>query len=362
MIYLRSFLLIELLSVSSVFAQNASAYFPLQADYKWYFKSVPLDTLNNPVDSLTFYGIDSFAVTTPYFGKDAKVVLSKTGSLSTINSLPFLDSAYFNFEGTNGWEYFDPTIISELIGNPDTSLGINFITFFNSLEGWYSYYRFASPSNTDYQIFKKDTAVTINSVTATLRFELRGKRLPDEQLNTELGVLDCKKFSFEVRISYLLLGSIPIKMFGVENTIWIAPDNWKVKSYIPATNIDLSYLGFPAFKIPGLESNIITPITSVKENDPEILSGFILYQNYPNPFNPGTTLSFVISKSSLVKLKIYDVLGNEVAVIVDEYKQAGKYEVEFQATAGSSQLSSGVYFYQISAGNFLETKKMILIR
>ena len=86
--------------------------------------------------------------------------------------------------------------------------------------------------------------------------------------------------------------------------------------------------------------------------------GFILAQNYPNPFNPTTTISFSIPSSGFTSLKIYDVLGNEVATLVNEVQPAGKYEVTFNA----SSLSSGTYFYKLQAGNFIETKKMILVR
>jgi hypothetical protein len=101
---------------------------------------------------------------------------------------------------------------------------------------------------------------------------------------------------------------------------------------------------------------------------------FALEQNYPNPFNPSTKIRFVIpnevrnlkdfssqaprNDNMLVSLKVFDVLGNEVATLVDEFKPAGRYEVEFNA----SFLSSGVYLYQLKAGEFIQTKKMILIR
>ncbi|HMN25419.1 MAG: T9SS type A sorting domain-containing protein [Ignavibacteriaceae bacterium] len=360
---LKNFLIVILLSIQSLYGQTASTYFPAQTGYKWNFKSVPLDSLNNPVNSLEFYGIDSFAVVTPYFGKTANVVLSKTGTLSTINSIPFLDSTYYNFDGTNGFEYFDPTLISGLLGNIDTSLGINFVTFFNSLEDWYSYYRFASGNNVEYQIFKKDTAVTVNSISATLRFELIGKKLADETLNTEIGTFNCKKFLLEVRISYLLLNIFPVKMFGVENTIWLAPNNWKVKSYIPTTNVDLSYLGFPAFNIPGLETNITTPITSLEDNNFETVKDFVLYQNYPNPFNPSTKISWQSSVSSWQTLKVYGLLGNEVATLVDEYRSAGNYEVDFSAAPGfHPAITSGIYFYQLQVDGFIQSKKMILLK
>ncbi len=87
-------------------------------------------------------------------------------------------------------------------------------------------------------------------------------------------------------------------------------------------------------------------------------SEFSLSQNYPNPFNPGTVISYQLPVNSFVTLIVYDVLGNEVAVPVNEQKSAGTFKVEFNA----SDLGSGVYFYQLKAGGFVETKKMILIK
>ncbi len=85
---------------------------------------------------------------------------------------------------------------------------------------------------------------------------------------------------------------------------------------------------------------------------------FNLEQNYPNPFNPSTKIQYQVSCNSHVKLKVFDVLGNEVATLVNEEKSAGSYEVEFDA----EKLSSGIFFYQLRAGSFTETKKMLLIR
>ena len=85
---------------------------------------------------------------------------------------------------------------------------------------------------------------------------------------------------------------------------------------------------------------------------------FILSQNYPNPFNPSTKISWQSPVGSWQTLKIYDVLGNEVATLVDEYKPAGTYEVEWNA----GDFPSGVYFYQLKTENYIETKKMILLK
>jgi len=83
-----------------------------------------------------------------------------------------------------------------------------------------------------------------------------------------------------------------------------------------------------------------------------------LYQNYPNPFNPSTIIKYELPRQSLVTLKIYDVLGREVAVLVNEQKPAGRYEFKFDG----KNLSSGIYFYRIKAGDFVQTKKMILLK
>jgi len=96
----------------------------------------------------------------------------------------------------------------------------------------------------------------------------------------------------------------------------------------------------------------------ISEKDSDLLSGYFLAQNYPNPFNPSTNIQYRVSGNSQVILKVYDILGNEVRTLVNEYRSAGIYEVEFDA----SLLPSGIYFYSLQAGNFLETKKMILIK
>ena len=89
---------------------------------------------------------------------------------------------------------------------------------------------------------------------------------------------------------------------------------------------------------------------------------FILYQNYPNPFNPSTIIGWRSPVSGWQTLKVYDVLGNEVATLMDEYKPAGTYEVEFHPESVDRHLVSGIYFYQLRAGNFIETKKILYLK
>jgi len=93
-------------------------------------------------------------------------------------------------------------------------------------------------------------------------------------------------------------------------------------------------------------------------NNLQPLLTYSLSQNYPNPFNPTTTISYTIPKNGLVTLKVYDVLGTEVAELVNEVKEAGNYSVTFNA----SELPSGIYFYTLTSGNFMATKKLILLK
>jgi uncharacterized delta-60 repeat protein len=102
--------------------------------------------------------------------------------------------------------------------------------------------------------------------------------------------------------------------------------------------------------------------TGVETLSNDLPTNYSLSQNYPNPFNPSTNIKFTISDFGFVSLKVYDVLGNEIANLVNEEKLAGEYEVEFNTSSIKHLPSSGVYFYQLKAGDFIRTKKMILLK
>jgi hypothetical protein len=103
-----------------------------------------------------------------------------------------------------------------------------------------------------------------------------------------------------------------------------------------------------------------TTFTDVEDEQNFLPTEYKLEQNYPNPFNPSTKISWQSPVGSWQTLKVFDILGREVATLVDEYRDAGSYNVQF--TMHNLQLSSGIYFYQLNAGSFIETKKMILIK
>ncbi|MFZ1518317.1 MAG: T9SS type A sorting domain-containing protein [Ignavibacteriaceae bacterium] len=97
--------------------------------------------------------------------------------------------------------------------------------------------------------------------------------------------------------------------------------------------------------------------TDIEDENIEV-SDYSLYQNYPNPFNPSTKIRYSVSSSQFIQLKIYDVLGKEVALLVNREQSAGTYEVNFDG----KHLTSGIYFYSLKAGSFTDTKSMLLIK
>ncbi len=106
----------------------------------------------------------------------------------------------------------------------------------------------------------------------------------------------------------------------------------------------------------------VTFRSTTEASDEAYLPGNFLYQNYANPFNPSTKISWQSPAGSWQTLKIYDLLGREIATLVDEYKPAGRYEVDFNASSAAGGLSSGVYFYRLQAGAFIDTKKLLLLK
>ena len=112
-------------------------------------------------------------------------------------------------------------------------------------------------------------------------------------------------------------------------------------------------------------SNFTIQPTDIHErSENNVPNDFKLFQNYPNPFNPSTRIQYQVSSSSHVTLKVYDVLGNEVATLDDEYKPAGRYEVEFPnvETRHTSSLPSGVYIYTLRSADYFSSSKMLLLK
>ncbi|MBK6912650.1 MAG: T9SS type A sorting domain-containing protein [Ignavibacteriales bacterium] len=140
-------------------------------------------------------------------------------------------------------------------------------------------------------------------------------------------------------------------------------DTWiPTSSLIPLPNVTSLTMDDEGYLYAGTRFNGVyrtfQTLTDVEDQPAAYPSEFLLEQNYPNPFNPSTKIRWQAPAGSWQTLKIYDVLGNEIAILVNEYREAGSYEINFDA----SSFSSGVYYYQLKVGNFIETRKMILLR
>ena len=354
--------------VGAANAQQASDFFPAQTGFEWKFKAIPLDSVSNPINSLAYYRIDKFESVANYQSKQANIVQTKSGPLQTILIQPYLDSLFYNTEGTNGFEYFSIRNIEPFLRALDSAgvaSNFSFLDFFASLQDWYDVYRFTAGTQ-EYNLLQKDTSITIGSLSYDFRFSYVGKRLADQTIQTVLGSYNCKKFLLQWKIAYLF-GPLPIELLSTKDTIWIAPGNWIVQDIIPGQYINnLTFLGIPPFSLPGLDTRLTNDIVVSVADEETIPNSFSLEQNYPNPFNPSTRIRYSISdviasetkQSQLVTLKVYDVLGNEVATLVNEERTAGSYEVDFNAAG----LSSGIYFYKLQAGSYTQTRKMILLR
>ena len=160
-------------------------------------------------------------------------------------------------------------------------------------------------------------------------------------------------------VNLYVVGTLP-PYKSVDNGIsWQAVDENGLVSFIQNTmQFTSQYALVNTFGI-GVYRRLRSEITSVEENHLEnVPESFRLQQNFPNPFNPSTRIQYQVSSNSHVSLKVYDVLGNEVATLVNEYQPSGSYEMDFAA----ENLASGMYLYKIQAGSFVETKKMVLLR
>ncbi len=160
----------------------------------------------------------------------------------------------------------------------------------------------------------------------------------------------------DIEETTIYLNGTPINHSASSSFNWIAPEGGTFEADIDTGSgtsgeVTLNYASMTQF-------NYVP--TSAKEDLSILPSSFQLYQNYPNPFNPETNIKFEVPQTEFISLKVYDLLGNEIANLVNEVKSAGVYTAKFDG----SSLSSGIYFYRLQTGesNVSLTKKLILIK
>ena len=171
---------------------------------------------------------------------------------------------------------------------------------------------------------------------------------------------------------------VTIDWYGWKLVEWKLNDPNSVGIWIGDGNLTGQYFRIDSYQLTKTAESLISGViyfddlravkkvnapTDIMEDFNTIPEQYLLSQNYPNPFNPSTIISWQSPVSGHQTLKVYDVLGNEVATLVDEYKPAGRYQVEFNGPSDEGQnLSSGIYFYRLEAGSFVETRKMIYLK
>jgi len=223
-----------------------------------------------------------------------------------------------------------------------------------------------------FEVFQPRMFLRVDSVTGLIyRYwqELNGEYI-FHNLNPEIGDTIFHP-AFQENPFYILEDEQPINYLGIdtyERRYW---------EYLPCSCYHTLIKGFGLARtffseFGGSESTLkgcvingvlygdTTFVVDVDDKLNLIPTEYKLEQNYPNPFNPSTKISYQLPVSGNVTLKVFDVLGREVATLVDEYRDAGSYNLEFRIE--NLELSSGIYFYQLKAGEFVETKKMLLIK
>ncbi|MGA9405683.1 MAG: T9SS type A sorting domain-containing protein, partial [Bacteroidota bacterium] len=333
-------------------AQNASDYFPSNQGNTWRYERFSLDTLQNPITSSMTIVSDSLAIT--------EQVRDTTAFLLLNGQKPQFDTTFVNDQGSTISEFVAgyPRITSLL---PVDSLGLSFVWDYLN---WYPFMNFASTQGVrDTILYIKNKTVTFQGHPLTLVIYVTTTKLPDTSITVPAGTYLTTPFRDTLFVnlpkSVPPLGHIEVPLFQLVYTWYISKGHWLVEELQPSTYYPLNndpLYNVATTQLPGFVRLLETAsITSVPGNS-TTPHEFTLEQNFPNPFNPTTDLRFTIADLRFVTLKVFDVLGQEVATLVNGELPAGAYDVAFDARS----LSSGVYFYRLTAGNLVQTKKMIL--
>jgi len=371
---LGGILLLCLLFVAYAAAQNAGGYFPSHPGNTWRYQRFSLDTLQNPIISSKTIVSDSLATTEQIRDTTAFLLLS--------GAKPQFDTTFVNVQGsTDNSSPRTPsllgvprlpranTIISEFVTGypritsmlPVDSLGLGFVWDYLN---WYPYMNFAStPGINDTLLYIKNKTVMFQAHPLTLVIYVTTTRIPDTSITVPAGTYTTTPFQIALNVnipkSQPPFGHYEVPLFKLVDTLFIAKNNWLVKEIQPSTFYPLN--NDPGYQVATTQLSgfvrllELASLTSVPVRQ-AVPREFTLQQNFPNPFNPTTHLRFAIADLRFVTLKVFDVLGQEVATLVNNTMPAGSYDVAFDARS----LSSGVYFYRLSAGGIVQTKKMIL--
>ena len=350
----KEILLLGLLLIvcTSVGAQSSAVYFPSAAGNCWKYDRYPLDSLQNRIPQGLRTDTDSLAGQVQVGGLSASFLFNKAKSESTFVSV----------SGSAISEYGAgfPRLFSLIQVD---SLGLGFVW---NYVNWYKYMDFtATPGVTDTLLVIKNQVVYFKGQYVTLIIRLRATRGKDTTITVPAGTFSTAKFEIALDVniprSQAPFGRYEVAIFRLVDSLFVAENKWVVREIQPSTfyplNNDPSY-NVDTTKLPGFERVLSSATITTVETPPEIVRTFGLDQNYPNPFNPSTVIGYHLTEGSEVMMKVFDRLGREVALLVDGYRAAGSYSVQWDAVS----LPSGIYFCDLRAGGFHSVRKMVLVR
>jgi len=326
---------------------------------RFHFASTTFPEYNN-MWSFTHDSSSSWPVTNVsnlklYFNKNNTLTTtpnSNTGDYVNLNNkvakgFTMRDAVNLEFTGpvfdskfTKSQLIFETTPLTNdimLIGTPSVNL---------------DYYSTATPCQFNFQIYevKGTQAKLVNRINYTDRkYKIKQRKTANFNGISHSHIF---KSGNKIRIVVTNLDTAPddVSFLGTNPHVLPVLANGTHRIYLSSN----SYINFPVRNYNG-------PLY-LTEGEKEIKGNlkYSLQQNYPNPFNPTTTIAFSVPSNEFVTLKVYDVSGKEIAVLVNEYKKAGNYELQFSTS--SLNLASGIYFYRLQAGNFTDVKKMVLLK
>lgn len=418
-------LILILLFSQILYSQSASKFLPVVKGNSWHYTNIVLDTLGNPVPGSQYNSIDSLVLYENFAGKLSAYITTQVGGVVTdtgyfslnggevltySNAFDIPDSLIsltipewfpyvkYNINNNATWEIFrfDTTVNLNGVNTPlriigeGRKIGNTTVTVpagtFNVVHSTLSL-----RVGTVIIIFIPIVTIPLNIYTAQDSWVIKTESPPVTNATLGLVLPGTRK---ELTAFYPWSNRLP-QIISTPDTIAFVDSfySYQVVTFDPDTNIgDVVSLSLTqgAFNLILSENGILSGTPTISDigthkiiikatdtfggeseqefninvtdatsiNEEFYPNDFVLFQNFPNPFNPSTEIGYQISENRNVKLTVYDILGNEIAVLVNELKSPGNHSVDFNADG----LSSGIYYYRLTAGEFTDTKKMIYLK
>lgn len=332
-------------------AQTGKDYFPTVLGEMWNYQTSVLDSMQQPIAGTATFSKTVFAGGTPIETRPSFMLLTNTAGLTDTTILSVTD-----------------TTISRLVRPGSFFNGLAFPSYItsgigNALTGWYPYLQFKAHVNTPYTLYEFDTTITIDTlVSLPLRVRVSGTRRLTQTITVPAGTFTTQPFDITTTVS-VIVASLAFPILSLTDTMYLAQGKWIVKEIQLSTQfpyISIPTLPILAAKIPGYEKVLVSYITDVpRASDTPLLPLTpVLSQNYPNPFNPETEIHFVLPVRQHVRLAVYDLVGREIALLVDGIQVPGEHTVRWSAEGQSS----GTYFYKLQTDGYSVTRRMAVLR